>query len=58
MHSSPCAVVSAFSYLVAREKDLRRLFAIVQGRLLDLDTETIEEAVLGSVSLPPLQEAS
>lgn len=57
IRTSPCAVVSALSYLVAREKDLRRLFAIVQGRLLDLDAATIEEAVLCSASTS-LQEAS
>lgn len=58
IRTSPCAVVSALSYLVIREKDLRRLFAIVQGRILDLDMATIEEAVLGFASTPLLQETS
>ncbi len=45
IHTSPCVVVAALAYLIAREKDLRRLFAIIQGRLLELDQAIIEEAV-------------
>jgi V/A-type H+-transporting ATPase subunit C len=52
---SPCVVVGSLGYLVAREKELRRVFAIIQGRLLKLDQTLIEEAVLESVR-PVVQE--
>jgi V/A-type H+-transporting ATPase subunit C len=58
IQSSPCVVVAALSYLVVREKELRRLFAIIQGRLLELDDEVIEEAVMGPLASPAMQEAS
>ncbi|MEN8178667.1 MAG: V-type ATPase subunit [Pseudomonadota bacterium] len=58
IRSSPCVVVAALSYLIAREKDLRRLFAIIQGRLLELDQAVIEEAVAVHTSPETLDQAS
>ena len=58
MHDSPCVVVAALGYMIAREKDLRRLFAIIQGRLLELDQALIEEAVIGRTLEPVLERAS
>jgi V/A-type H+-transporting ATPase subunit C len=42
---SPSAVTAALSYLVAREKDLRLVFAIIQGHLLELEAPVIAEAL-------------
>ncbi len=58
IYSSPCVVVASLGYLVAREKELRRVFAIIQGRLLKLDQALIEEAVLGPVTPAALDIAS
>jgi V/A-type H+-transporting ATPase subunit C len=58
IHTSPCVVVAALGYLIAREKDLRRLFAIIQGRLLELDQSLIEEAVVGPAMSPAMDQAS
>jgi V/A-type H+-transporting ATPase subunit C len=56
---SPCAVVAALSYMVARENDLRKVFAIVQGRLLDLDSDSIHEALaIPSSAETGIREAS
>ncbi|MDJ0806085.1 MAG: V-type ATPase subunit [Gammaproteobacteria bacterium] len=55
---SPCVVVAALGYMVAREKDLRRLFAILQGRLLELDQAIIEEAVASWAEPEVMERAS
>lgn len=55
---SPCVVVAALSYLIAREKDLRHLFAIIRGRLLELDQAVIEEAVTGTPAVTTQAGAS
>ena len=47
MHYSQDAVVSALSYLIIRETDLMRLYAIIQGKLLQMDQATLDEAVPG-----------
>ncbi|MGD8914485.1 MAG: V-type ATPase subunit [Candidatus Thiodiazotropha sp.] len=39
------AVISALAYLIARDIDLRRLYAIVQGKLLQMDPQMIDAAV-------------
>jgi V/A-type H+-transporting ATPase subunit C len=44
MRYSPDGVVSALCYLVARDIDMRRLYAIIQGKLLQLDPRLIDEA--------------
>jgi V/A-type H+/Na+-transporting ATPase subunit C len=41
---SPDAVVSALSYLIARDIDMRRLYAIIQGKLLQMKPQLIEAA--------------
>ena len=58
LRHSPCVVVASLAYMIAREKDLRRLFAIIQGRLLELDQAVIEEAVAAPVMQQPLELAS
>jgi len=42
---SPSAVARALAYLMLRETDLMRLFAVVQGRLLGFDDQTIRHAL-------------
>jgi len=42
---SPSAVARALAYLVLRELDLKRLFAVVQGRLLELDDGVLRLAL-------------
>lgn len=44
MRYSVDAVISALCYLIARDIDLRRLYAIIQGKLLRLDPQLIDEA--------------
>ena len=58
VYQSPCVVVASLGYLVAREKELRRVFAIIQGRLLGLDQTLIDEAVRGPVMSPAQEMAS
>jgi len=45
MRYSPDAVISALSYLIARDMDLRQLYAIIQGKLLQMDPQLIDAAV-------------
>ncbi|MES9946705.1 MAG: V-type ATPase subunit [Candidatus Thiodiazotropha sp.] len=45
MHYSPDAVVSALSYLIIRDMDLMKLYAIIQGKLLQMDGDIMNEAV-------------
>jgi V/A-type H+/Na+-transporting ATPase subunit C len=45
MRYSPDAVVSALSYLIVRDMDLRQLYAIIQGKLLQMDPQLIDAAV-------------
>ncbi|MCU7921678.1 MAG: V-type ATPase subunit [Candidatus Thiodiazotropha sp. (ex Dulcina madagascariensis)] len=47
MRYSPDAVVSALSYLIIRDMDLIRLYAIIQGKLLQMDQAMLDEAVPG-----------
>ncbi len=42
---SPDGVLAALSYLIARDIDLRRLYAIIQGKLLQMDPQLIDAAV-------------
>jgi V/A-type H+-transporting ATPase subunit C len=58
IHASPCVVVAALGYLIAREKDLRHLFAVIRGRLLELDQAVIEEAVIGAAARSEMAQAS
>ncbi|MEW7972994.1 MAG: V-type ATPase subunit [Candidatus Thiodiazotropha endolucinida] len=51
MHHSPDAVVSALSYLIIRDMDLMKLYAIIQSKLLQMDGTILNEAVPGN----PLQ---
>ncbi len=41
---SPSAITRALAYLMLREMDLRRVFAIIQGRVLKLDEQLIRQA--------------
>jgi V/A-type H+-transporting ATPase subunit C len=42
---SPDAVISALSYLITRDMDQMRLYAIVQGKLLQMDPRLLDAAV-------------
>lgn len=42
---SPSPVARALAYLVLRELDLKRLFAVIQGRLLELDEDVVQLAL-------------
>lgn len=54
---SPSPVTRCLAYLVMRQRDLKRLFAILQGKILGLDGELLYTAV--DLDHPePLQEAS
>ncbi len=44
MRHSSDAVISALCYLIARDIDLRRLYAIIHGKLLQLDPRLIDAA--------------
>ena len=41
---SPSAITSSLAYLILREMDLKRIFAIVQGKILNLETSLIRTA--------------
>jgi V/A-type H+-transporting ATPase subunit C len=47
MRYSPDAVVSALCYVIARDMDLMRLYALIQGKLLQMDSSLIDQAVAG-----------
>jgi V/A-type H+-transporting ATPase subunit C len=47
MRYSPDAVVSALCYVIARDMDLMRLYALMQGKLLQMDSSLIDQAVAG-----------
>lgn len=42
---SPSGVARSLSYLILRELDLKRVFAIIQGRILGLNEQLIREAM-------------
>ena len=45
MRHSPDAVISALAYLIARDFDQMRLYAVIQGKLLQMSPQLIDEAV-------------
>jgi V/A-type H+-transporting ATPase subunit C len=45
LHQSPSGVTRALAYLMIREMDLFLLFALVQGRLLNLSSEVVDIAI-------------
>ena len=45
MRHSPDAVISALAYLIARDFDQMRLYAVIQGKLLQMPPQLIDEAV-------------
>jgi V/A-type H+-transporting ATPase subunit C len=45
LHQSPSGVARALAYLMLREMDLYLLFALIQGRLLELSSEVVEIAL-------------
>ncbi len=47
MRSSRDAVVSALCYLIIRDMDIWRLYAIIQGKLLEMDPALLDEAIPG-----------
>ncbi len=47
MRYSQDAVVSALCYLIVRDIDMRNLYAIIQGKLLRLQPELIDQAIPG-----------
>jgi V/A-type H+-transporting ATPase subunit C len=54
MHHSPDALVSALSYMIVRDMDMMKLYAIIQGKLLQMDEAILNQAVPGD----PLQTAA
>lgn len=44
LHFSPSAVTRSLAYMMLREMDLQRVFAILQGRVLELDEPLIRQA--------------
>lgn len=44
LHFSPSAVTRSLAYMLLREMDLRRVFAIIQGRILGLERPLIRQA--------------
>jgi V/A-type H+-transporting ATPase subunit C len=58
MHHSPDAVVSALSYMIVRDMDLMKLYAIIQGKLLQVDSAILDEAVPGDPLRSEAAEAS
>ncbi|MBW9265366.1 MAG: V-type ATPase subunit [Candidatus Thiodiazotropha sp. (ex. Lucinisca nassula)] len=58
MHHSPDAVVSALSYLIIRDMDLMKLYAIIQSKLLQMDGTILNEAVPGNPLQMDATEAS
>ncbi|MEW8689620.1 MAG: V-type ATPase subunit [Candidatus Thiodiazotropha endolucinida] len=58
MHHSPDAVVSALSYLIIRDMDLMKLYAIIQSKLLQMDGTVLNEAVPGNPLQMEATEAS
>ncbi|MEJ2592962.1 MAG: V-type ATPase subunit, partial [Candidatus Thiodiazotropha sp.] len=58
MRHSPDPVVSALAYLIARDIDLMRLYAIMQGKLLKMDQSMIEEAVPSNPLAATLETAA
>ena len=55
---SPDAVVSALAYLIARDIDLMRLYAIIQGKLLQMDPQLLDEAVPSNPLAASLEAAA
>jgi V/A-type H+-transporting ATPase subunit C len=54
MRNSPDSVVSALCYLIIRDMDIWRLYAIIQGKLLQLEQNLIDKAVPGQlISIAP-----
>jgi V/A-type H+-transporting ATPase subunit C len=55
LHVSRCGVARALAYLVLREIDFSTLFALIQGRLLNLPRDLVEIAVelTGKAALSP-----
>jgi V/A-type H+-transporting ATPase subunit C len=45
LRHSPSAVARALAYLILREQDLRRLFAVAQAKLLGLDGDVLDAAI-------------
>ncbi|PUB89528.1 MAG: ATPase [gamma proteobacterium symbiont of Ctena orbiculata] len=58
MHYSPDAMVSALSYMIIRDMDLMKLYAIIQGKLLQMDQGIMNEAVPGNPLCNEAVEAS
>ncbi|MES9989406.1 MAG: V-type ATPase subunit [Candidatus Thiodiazotropha endolucinida] len=58
MHHSPDALVSALSYLINRDMDLMKLYAIIQSKLLQMDGTILNEAVPGNPLQMEATEAS
>ncbi|MCU7844529.1 MAG: V-type ATPase subunit [Candidatus Thiodiazotropha sp. (ex Monitilora ramsayi)] len=57
MRYSPDAVVSALSYMIIRDMDLMRVYAIIQGKLLQMDASLVDRAVPGD-ALAAAKEAA
>ncbi|MEJ2608715.1 MAG: V-type ATPase subunit [Candidatus Thiodiazotropha sp.] len=58
IHYSPDAVVSALCYLIVRDIDLRHLYAIIQGKLLEMPQNLLDEAILSDQFATTVGEAA
>ncbi len=57
LRASPSIAARSLAYLVLREEELRRVFSLLQGRILGLSRELIEQAMgLGADAPEPDQE--
>ena len=58
MHYSPDAVVSALCYLIARDMDLMRVYALIQGKLLGMERGMLDEAIPGDSLSESMESAA
>jgi V/A-type H+-transporting ATPase subunit C len=58
LHSAAPAFARAFAYLVLRDRDLRRVRAVLKGRSLGLDAKTIAQAAGLDASSPMTEQAA
>jgi V/A-type H+-transporting ATPase subunit C len=58
IHHSPDALVCALSYMIIRDMDLMKLYAIIQGKLLQMDEAILDQAVPGDPLQAEVAEAS
>jgi len=58
MHYSPDAVVTALCYLITRDMDLMRVYALIQGKLLGMERDLLDEAIPSDILSGLLETAA